>query len=64
MRYLILTDIRANIDALDALDEPYDRLLALGDLVDYGAAPGQTAQWVRDRATAAGRRPSRVLRSV
>jgi protein phosphatase len=50
MRYLILTDIHANIDALNALDEPYDRLLVLGDLVDYGAAPEQTVQWVRERA--------------
>jgi predicted phosphodiesterase len=53
MRYLILTDIHANIDALDALDEPYDLLLALGDLVDYGAAPGQAVQWVRERAMVA-----------
>jgi protein phosphatase len=53
MRYLILTDIHANIDALDALDEPYDRLLVLGDLVDYGAAPGQAVQWVRERAMVA-----------
>jgi len=40
MRYLILTDIHASIDALHALDEPCDRLLVLGDLVGYGAAPG------------------------
>ncbi len=53
MRYLILTDIHANIDALDAIDEPYDRLLVLGDLVDYGAAPGHAVQWVRERAMAA-----------
>jgi protein phosphatase len=53
MRYLILTDIHANIDALDALDEPYHLLLVLGDLVDYGAAPGQIVRWVRERALVA-----------
>jgi predicted phosphodiesterase len=49
MRYLILTDIHANIDALEATDEPYDELLVLGDLVDYGAAPEETVRWIRDR---------------
>jgi protein phosphatase len=49
MRYLILTDIHANIDALDAIDEAYDRLLVLGDLVDYGAAPEETVRWVSER---------------
>lgn len=49
MRYLILTDIHANIDALEAIDESYDRLLVLGDLVDYGAAPEETVRWVCER---------------
>jgi putative phosphoesterase len=49
MRYLILTDIHANIDALDAIDESYDQLLVLGDLVDYGAAPEEVVQWIRER---------------
>jgi predicted phosphodiesterase len=48
MRYLILTDIHANIDALNAIDESYDQLLVLGDLVDYGAAPEETVQWISD----------------
>lgn len=52
MRYLILTDIHANIDALEAIDEPFDRLLVLGDLVDYGPAPQTAVEWVRARATA------------
>lgn len=51
MRYLFLTDIHANVDALEAIDEYYDRLFVLGDLVDYGAAPVATVQWVRERAT-------------
>lgn len=49
MRLLILSDIHGNIDALDAIDEPWDHLFALGDLVDYGAAPEQAVQWIRDR---------------
>ena len=43
MRYLILSDIHANIDALEAVlaaaGGEWDRLLVLGDLVGYGAAP-------------------------
>jgi len=55
MRYLILTDIHANIDALDALDENYDRLLVVGDIVDYGAAPEEAISWVKGRSAAAVR---------
>src|SRR3954452_1440544 len=44
MRDLILSDIRANIDALDSVLEAapagtWDRVLVLGDLVGYGAEP-------------------------
>jgi len=49
MRCLILADIHGNIDALEALDEQYDRLLVLGDLVDYGPAPEEAVRWVRER---------------
>lgn len=49
MRYLIISDIHANIDALEAITESYDKLLVLGDLVDYGAAPEQAVQWIRDK---------------
>jgi predicted phosphodiesterase len=52
MRYLILTDIHANIDALKALDEQFEKLLVLGDLVDYGAAPEEAIQWIRDKDAA------------
>ena len=46
MRYLILSDIHANIDALDAVlaaapAGSWDRVLVLGDLVGYGAEPNQ-----------------------
>jgi diadenosine tetraphosphatase ApaH/serine/threonine PP2A family protein phosphatase len=43
MRHLILSDVHANIDALDAVLEraagAWDRVLVLGDLVGYGAEP-------------------------
>jgi diadenosine tetraphosphatase ApaH/serine/threonine PP2A family protein phosphatase len=44
VRYLILSDIHANVDALDAVlaaapASTWDRVLVLGDLVGYGAEP-------------------------
>jgi diadenosine tetraphosphatase ApaH/serine/threonine PP2A family protein phosphatase len=44
MRYLILSDIHANIDALESVltaapQDTWDRALILGDLVGYGADP-------------------------
>jgi len=44
MRYLVLTDIHANLEALDACLEDgtrrgYDKTLVLGDLIGYGADP-------------------------
>jgi predicted phosphodiesterase len=44
MRYLILTDIHANLEALetvlaDATERGYQQTLVLGDLVGYGADP-------------------------
>ena len=44
MRYLVLTDIHANLEALDtcladARERRYDQTLVLGDVVGYGADP-------------------------
>jgi len=44
MRYLVLTDIHANLEALetclaDARNRRYDQTLVLGDLVGYGGDP-------------------------
>ena len=55
MRALILSDIHANIEALDAvLDavprDTYDQLLVLGDLVGYGANPNEVVDRVYDLA--------------
>ncbi len=52
MRYLILSDIHANIDALEAVlaaapAGTWDRALVLGDLVGYGAEPNAVVDRVR-----------------
>ena len=50
MRILLVADIHANWPALEAIDEPHDLCLCLGDLVDYGLEPSPCIQWVRERA--------------
>lgn len=51
MRYLILSDIHANRQALEAVVEQakgkYDSIACLGDIVGYGADPGFAVEWVR-----------------
>jgi diadenosine tetraphosphatase ApaH/serine/threonine PP2A family protein phosphatase len=52
MRYLVLTDIHANLEALetclaDAADRRYDETLVLGDLVGYGADPNAVIERVQ-----------------
>src|SRR2546427_2298000 len=52
MRYLVLTDIHANLEALeacvaDATARKYDRALVLGDLVGYGADPNAVIECVQ-----------------
>src|SRR5688572_19993066 len=51
MRILLLADIHGNWAALQAINEPFDACLVLGDLVDYGLEPVPCIQWVRDHAT-------------
>lgn len=58
MRYLVLTDIHANLEALDACladakGRGYDRVLVLGDLVGYGPDPNAVVDAVRDLRPAA-----------
>ncbi len=53
MRFLILSDIHGNIDALDAVlvrapRDSYDHLLVLGDLVGYGANPNEVVDRIFD----------------
>jgi len=51
MRILVVADIHGNRAALDAVREPFDACLCLGDIVDYGPEPGQCVEWVREHAT-------------
>jgi predicted phosphodiesterase len=58
VRYLVLSDIHSNIDALDAVIEDArgvrtDAVLVLGDLVGYGAEPGLVVEKIRALAPAA-----------
>jgi predicted phosphodiesterase len=53
MRYLVLTDIHANLEALetclaDAAERRYDQTLVLGDLVGYGADPNAVIMRVQE----------------
>lgn len=56
MRYLIISDIHGNWEALDAVlrhcHAEYDEVLCCGDLVGYGADPNRVVDWVREHASA------------
>ena len=51
MRYLILSDLHANRQALEAVLQEaaglYDQAVCLGDLVGYGGDPNAVVDWVR-----------------
>jgi diadenosine tetraphosphatase ApaH/serine/threonine PP2A family protein phosphatase len=50
LRYLVISDVHANLEALDAVlaaAGPYDHTLVLGDLVGYGADPNAVIDRVR-----------------
>src|SRR5262249_47827209 len=47
MRILLLADIHANWPALQAIAEPPDLCLFVGDLVDYVLEPAPCIAWVR-----------------
>jgi putative phosphoesterase len=55
MRILLLADLHANWPALNAIKEPFDACLILGDLVDYGLEPAPCIQWVKKNASHAVR---------
>jgi diadenosine tetraphosphatase ApaH/serine/threonine PP2A family protein phosphatase len=52
VRYLILSDVHANWEALQAVvhdaSGSYDEALCCGDLVGYGADPNAAVEWVRE----------------
>ena len=51
MRYLVLSDIHANLEALDAVlaaaGDHWDAVLVLGDLIGYGADPNAVVERIR-----------------
>lgn len=51
MRYLIVSDLHANLEALEAVardaDGRYEQAVCCGDLVGYGADPNAVVDWVR-----------------
>jgi len=60
MRYLVLSDIHSNLEALEAVlkagAKKYDRVLVLGDLVGYGADPNAVVDRIR------GLKPAAIVR--
>ncbi len=53
MRVLLLTDIHANLVALEAVVRdagPVDAVWCLGDVVGYGPRPNECCAWVEERA--------------
>lgn len=51
MRILLLSDLHANLAALEAATaEGFDRLICLGDLVGYGPSPNEVIRFIRERA--------------
>lgn len=59
MRYLIISDLHSNWEALQAVLEEasgkYDQILCCGDLVGYGADPNPVVEWAREKLEAAVR---------
>jgi len=58
MRYLILSDLHANLEALravlaDAAPRGYDQVLCLGDIVGYGGNPNEVVDLLRAQKPAA-----------
>jgi predicted phosphodiesterase len=54
VRYLIVSDIHGNWEALEAVLErarnSYDQVVCLGDVVGYGPDPNRVVEWVRANA--------------
>jgi protein phosphatase len=50
MRVVIISDVHANMEALEALPTTGDQLWVLGDLVNYGPDPVAVVDWIREHA--------------
>ena len=55
MRYLVLSDLHSNLEALQAVlaitEGEYDQVVCCGDLVGYGPDPDPVVDWVREHVT-------------
>ena len=56
MRYLVISDIHANWEALEAVlksaEGQYEQILCCGDLIGYGADPNAVVEWTREHCRA------------
>jgi predicted phosphodiesterase len=56
VRYLVISDLHSNWEALQAVLEDasgkYDEVLCCGDLVGYGADPNAVVEWARENVKA------------
>ena len=56
MRYLVISDLHSNLEALEAVLEDsksqYDRIICCGDLAGYGANPNEVVEWARANLSA------------
>jgi putative phosphoesterase len=50
VKIVVISDLHANLDALNALPEWGDELWVLGDLVDYGPEPGEVVELIQARS--------------
>jgi protein phosphatase len=52
MKLLVISDVHGNFDALKALSdrESYDKMVFLGDAVDYGPEPGQVLDFLKSNS--------------
>ena len=54
MRYLVISDLHSNLEALQAVlaatDGEYEQVICCGDLVGYGPDPDPIVDWVRQNA--------------
>jgi len=50
MRILIVSDMHGNSAAIEAILDPFDACICMGDLVDYGPDPKGTIAWANTHA--------------
>jgi protein phosphatase len=51
VKILIISDLHANLEAIEALPQEFDQLWVLGDLVNYGPDPSAAIRYVRQHAS-------------